>query len=231
MRRQGPYLTLLAGIVLAAVMGVLDVRANSPEEPAAGALPSPTASVASPSESATPSASPSPSESASPSAGAAETPARANYAGHTEGKKATVAIAVRDGGAIAYVCDGRRAEAWLLGTATDGQLELSGTGRARLTAEVRRGKVTGTVGLGDQEWDFTVPAVRAPQGLYRANATVGGVRFRGGWIVLSDGQTGVATGNGEPGPAPPLDPGAGDVSIDGTVVPVAPVSGVTGGWL
>lgn len=225
MRRQGPYLTLLAGVVLAVVLGVLDGLANSPEQPAA-ATSSGTAT-----EAAEPTPTPTPSESPSESATPVDAPARANYAGHTEGRKATVAIAVRDGGAIAYVCDGQRAEAWLLGAETNGQLTLSAKAGARLTAQLGKRKATGTVVLGKQQWDFAVPVVRAPNGLYRANATVGGVRFRGGWIVLPDGQTGVATGTGTPGPAPTLDPAAGAVSIDGTQVPVAPVSGVTGGWL
>lgn len=226
MRRQGPYLTLLAGVVVAVVFGVLDVRANSPADPAAASSPSSASASAQPSSSPTASESAAPSESASPGDG----PPRANYAGHTKGRKATVAIAVRDGRAIAYVCDGARAEAWLLGTVTNGQAKLSGES-GRLTAQLGNGKARGTVMLGAQEWAFAVPIVEAPNGLYRANATVGGVRFRGGWIVLPDGQTGVAGGSGEPGPAPLLDPGAGAVSIDGTEVPVAPVSGVAGAWL
>ena len=226
MKRQGPYLTLLAGVVLALVFGVLGVRANSPEDPAAASSPSSPTGSAEPSDAATPTASAAPSESAD----AGDVRPRANYAGHTQGRKATVAIAVRDGRAIAYVCDGARAEAWLLGKVTNGQLNLSGQA-GRLTARLGDGKARGTVVLGSQEWAFSVPSVQAPNGLYRANATVGGVRFRGGWIVLSDGQTGVAAGSGEPGPAPPLDPGAGAVSIDGTEVPVAPVSGVAGAWL
>ena len=226
MRRQGPYLTLLAGVLLALVLGVLDVRANS-DDSAAEASPSPAAESAQPTESATPTPSASSSEPATP----VDAPARADYAGRTEGRAATVAIAVRDGRAIAYVCDGRRAEAWLEGTATDGQLTLSRPGGDKLTAQLGGGKATGTAVLGTHSWAFSVPVVQKPNGLYRANATVGGVRFRGGWIVLPDGQTGVATGNGKPGPAPLLDPGAGAVSIDGTEVPVVPVSGVTEGYL
>jgi hypothetical protein len=212
---------LLAGVVLAVVVGVLDVRANSGEE----AAPSPAAATTQPTGSATPT------ESAAPSASPVDVPARANYAGRTKGRKATVAIAVRDGRAIAYVCDGVRAEAWLVGRATNGKLTLSSEVGDRLTARLGDGKATGRVVLGAQKWSFTIPTVVAPNGLYRANATVGGVRFRGGWIVLPDGQTGVATGDGDPGPAPPLDPDAGAVTIDGTQVPVAQVSGVTGDWL
>jgi len=218
MKRQGPILTLLAGVMLAAVVGVLSVRANSPEQTATGRTPPPVAT-----------ATPRPTISPQLTQGAANVPPRANYAGRTEGRKATIAIAIRDGGAIAYVCDGRRTEAWLLGSASDGRLALSGEGDARLTAAYGDGKATGTVWLGSKKWAFSVPAVRAPNGLYRADATVGGVRFRGGWIVLPDGQMGVTTSAGQPAPAPRLDPAGGAVTIDGTRVPVEPVSGVDGG--
>jgi hypothetical protein len=218
---------LLAGVLLASVVGVADVRANSGQPAAATSSPSASNGVAQPTGSATPTESAEPTESAS----SEDVPARANYAGRTKGRKATVAIAVRDGRAIAYVCDGARAEAWLLGKATNGALNLVSEAGDRLTARLGDGKATGKVVLGTQKWTFKVPTVQRPNGLYRANATVGGVRFRGGWIVLPDGQTGVATGNGEPGPAPPLDPNAGAVTIDGTQVPVAAVSGITGDWL
>jgi hypothetical protein len=223
MSGRGPYATLLAGVVLAAVVGGLDVRANSGVP--TSAVPSPSASngTAPPTGSATPTE--------SESASAEDVPARANYAGRTKGRKATVAIAVRDGRAIAYVCDGARAEAWLAGKATNGRLKLSSEAGDRLTARLGDGKATGRVVLGTEKWTFKVPTVQRPNGLYRANATVGGVRFRGGWIVLSDGQTGVATGKGAPGPAPQLDPNAGYVSIDGTQVPVSSVNGVSGDWL
>lgn len=228
MRGRGPYATLLTGVVLAAVVGGLDVRANSGEQPVVrSSTPSASNGVAQPTGSATPTESAAESESAS----SEDVLARANYAGRTKGRTATVAIAVRDGRAIAYVCDGARAEAWLLGKATNGRLTLSSEAGARLTGRLDDGKASGRVVLGGQEWTFEVPTVQRPNGLYRANATVGGVRFRGGWIVLPDGQTGVATGNGGPGPAPPLDPDAGAVTIDGTQVPVAAVSGVTGDWL
>jgi hypothetical protein len=227
MRVRGPYATLLAGVLLAAVVGVADVRANSGQPAAASSTPSASNGVAQPTGSATPTESAEPTESAS----SEDVPARANYAGRTKGRGATVAIAVRDGRAIAYVCDGARAEAWLLGKAANGELNLVSEAGDRLTARLGDGKATGRVVLGTQKWTFKVPTVQRPNGLYRANATVGGVRFRGGWIVLPDGQTGVATGNGKPGPAPPLDPNAGAVTIDGTQVPVASVSGITGDWL
>jgi hypothetical protein len=231
MKRHGPLLTLLAGVLAALVAGTLSVRANSSGDETdvtAVATPPPTSTSAPPAAQSSP-----PESSSAPAQTAGNVPQRANFAGRTAGREATVAIAIRDGGAIAYVCDGRRAEAWLLGTADAGALRLSGESKAtgRLTASYSKKKATGTVWLANKKWSFTVPLVRAPQGLYRADATVGGVRFKGGWIVLPDGQTGVATGaDGAAAPAPRLDPATGSATIDGTLVPVSSVSGVAGGW-
>jgi len=61
------------------------------------------------------------------------TAAKVTYAGSTVGGQASIAIAVADGHAVAYLCDGQRAEAWLQGTANDGKLNLAGTGGASLT--------------------------------------------------------------------------------------------------
>ena len=46
----------------------------------------------------------------------------ATWAGDVDGGEATIAISVNDGVAIAYLCDGKRVEAWLQGTAADGKL-------------------------------------------------------------------------------------------------------------
>jgi hypothetical protein len=225
MKRQGPFLTLLAGVLLAVVVGVLDVRANSSDNVATGAAP---AATTTPSQSTE-----APSAATSPSASPSTTKARlrANYAGHTAGREATVAVAVRDGGAVAYVCDGRRAEAWLLGSATDGRLTLSGEegGSDRIAGTYGGGRATGTVWLGNKKWAFSVPTVHKPYGLYRVDATIRGVRYRGGWIVLPSGQTGVASTRGTAAPAPLLDPSATAVMIDGTRVPFWAISGVGGG--
>jgi hypothetical protein len=55
---------------------------------------------------------------------------QAVFAGRTAAKEATVAIAVKDGTAIAYVCDGRKVEAWLSGILNDDRLALAGPGGA-----------------------------------------------------------------------------------------------------
>ena len=48
---------------------------------------------------------------------AAPTGPQVTYAGKVGGGRASIAIAVKDGKAIAYLCDGQTAEAWLQGTA------------------------------------------------------------------------------------------------------------------
>ncbi|NLT56070.1 MAG: hypothetical protein GXX79_16255 [Actinomycetales bacterium] len=139
------------------------------------------------------------------------------WAGRVDGGGATLAIATEDGVAVAYVCDGRRVEAWLRGTAVDGRLELTGPGGAGLDGGYGDGVATGTVTARGREWTFELGAVRKPSGLYRATATVRNARVTGGWIVLPDGrQVGVLTEDGVPRPAPELDVTTG--RVDGSPV-------------
>jgi hypothetical protein len=225
MRRPGPLLTLSAGVALAGVLGVVNAMANTSAEVATTAAPPAATAAPSPPPAAPPTATAQPT--AAPQV--AKAPQRVNYAGRTEIRRVAVAIAIRDGGAVAYVCDGQRVESWLLGSANNGRLTLSGEGQSRLTGTYGGGKATGTVWVGSKAWRFSIPAVQAPQGLYRGDGTVGGVRVRGGWIVLPDGQTGVATTGDTVAPAPELDPAEKSVTVGGTEVPVVAVSGLTGG--
>src|SRR4029453_18626188 len=108
MKRYAPLITLLAGLILA---GVLVTASTIAARPAAG--PDPSAS-----EPAEPLAQPSAAQSsaaAEPSPSPARAAAKVNavWAGEVDGGGATIAISVKDGVAIAYLCDGRRIEAWL----------------------------------------------------------------------------------------------------------------------
>ncbi|MBB5869605.1 serine/threonine-protein kinase [Allocatelliglobosispora scoriae] len=159
---------------------------------------------------------------------AAPAPATVNavWAGSTNGGAASIAISVKDGVAVAYLCDGRRAEAWLQGTAADGKLALTGAKGAALTGTFGGGKATGTVTAAGRTFTFTAPAVSKPSGLYRAVAQVRNAKVVGGWIVLPDGsQVGVVTTDGEPAPAPPIDPATGAVTVGGEPITAAPVDG------
>jgi hypothetical protein len=100
---RGPLLTLLVVAGLAAVLlGINMAReaAPSPEPVAAPAAPAP-APEPPPAPAEVPPATPA-------------VPAEAAYAGRTAGNEATIAVAVRDGRAVAHVCDGKEVEAWLL---------------------------------------------------------------------------------------------------------------------
>jgi hypothetical protein len=146
------------------------------------------------------------------------------YAGRSSGNEVTVAVAVKDGRAAGYVCDGKKLEAWLDGTVTGSSLTLtSKDGRSTITATLDAGAALGTVTVGGATWPFAAQGVTAPNGLYRGVAAVKGVEKRIGWIVLPDGtQTGLVSDGAA---APRLDPARpGGVTLDGTPVTVTVVS-------
>jgi hypothetical protein len=218
MKRSGPLLTLLAGGVLAAGIGGLSARAASqdPSRPSAyGSSPNVPTGAAPAASAPGSTSSPAPGR-VTKSAAAKREVVKRDYAGHTAGGAATLAIAVRGDKAIAYLCDGRVIEAWLRGSVSAGRFELTGKNGARLTARDQNGKITGSALARGTSFSFTVSSVRRPSGLYRLTARVRGARLDGGWVVLPDGrQVGLLTTNGTPAPAPPLDPATGTVNVNG----------------
>ena len=96
----------------------------------------------------------------------------------------TVAVAVKDGKAVAYLCDGKKIEAWLEGTLTGDELALTGPGGASLDGTVDEGGAVGTVAAGGKSWPYSAKAVQAPEGLYAGRSDVRGVTNRIGWIVV-----------------------------------------------
>jgi hypothetical protein len=171
-----------------------------------------------------------PTEPGSPAAPPAAPPADAEaaYTGRSAGNEVTVAIAVKDGRAVGYVCDGEEVEAWLEGTVTGSGLQLSGAGGANLlTATATEKAVLGTVTVAGEERPFAAEGVEAPAGLYEGNATVRGVLTRVGWIVDGEGDvTGVVNAGGVRRPAPELDPADPTAAtIDGVPVTVTPLDG------
>ncbi|MEV0093151.1 hypothetical protein [Streptomyces sp. NPDC050738] len=219
MKRSGPLFTLLAGLLLALVMLSLNAATgkgtssygNSPA-PAPSAVPN----TEKPSPAAT-TAAPKPSRTATP-------PPDASYAGRTKDDKASVAISLKGGKAIAYFCDGRTKEAWLKGDVKDdGTMRLTGSDGAKLDGTLRGNKVDGTVTVRKQAWQFTAAKAVKPSGLYRATTEVRGAKIDGGWIVLQDGrQVGIVDSDGEPAAAPPIDPQTGAVTVNGTEITAAP---------
>ena len=130
-----------------------------------------------------------------------------------------MAIIITGEEAIAYVCDGVAVEAWLAGSAIDGELSLRGEGGS-LTGSYDDDRVVGQATASGREWTFGFGSVAAPEGLYRfADTIVGGAQVDGGWIVLPDGtQVGALNVDGQTQPAPALDVETGQVTIDGTAV-------------
>jgi len=214
MKLKGPILTLLAGLILAAVVLVLNINGYAAKQRAAANTPTePTATTPAPDEYNT-----------APPPPVVEAPV--TYAGKVGGGGASIAIAVKDGKAIAYLCDGASTEAWLQGTGTDGQLKLSGADGASLNATYANGTATGTVSAVGRQWTFAIASVAPPSGLYRANATVANAQIVGGWIVLADGtQVGTTRKGGVIATAPELNTASQSAVLDGDTVAVAMVDG------
>ncbi|MEV6628918.1 hypothetical protein AB0M83_12150 [Amycolatopsis sp. NPDC051106] len=220
MKSPGPLFTLLAGVVLAGGIGIVNLATGTGVAPVAGAANA--ASVASSSP---------PTTSAAPKAEApkADAPSRADYAGRVTGGGASVAVSVRDGHAIAYLCDGKKVEAWLQGVTVGGKLDLKGAKNASLTGSFDAASVTGTVTAAGKTWQFTAPTAKKPAGLYRAAPKVKGKTAKVGWIVQPDGsQVGILTTDEESAAAPALDPAAATATVDGAPVTAEPVSGLAG---
>ena len=225
MKIKTPYLTLLVGAALGAVLLVASMLATpkAPASPIAAATPAPASSA--------------PAQPASPTPTAtvvANVPARANYAGEVNGGGASVAISIHHGQAIAYVCNGSVIEAWLKGTAVNGHLTMTGKGHARLSATYRTKRAVGHVIAHGVRYTFSAPAVHKPSGLYQAIAVVRGAKIKAGWIVLPDGtQVGSLEPNADAAApsakrAPALDVTTGTAQDGGTVLVATPISGVTG---
>ncbi len=237
MRRNTPLITLLTGAALGIVLliaSMLSTPSKAPTGYNAAATPPPATSAAAQSSPASAAATPS---QASPSATApavATAPARADYAGEVQGGGASVAISIRNGRAIAYVCNGSAIEAWYKGTAASGVLILTGKNHAHLSAIYDFGKVTGDLLAHGTDYRFSVGVVRKPSGLYQATAVMRGATIKAGWIVLPNGtKVGSVESNADaPAPsatqAPDLDVATGTAQDGDVVLHAIPVSGVTG---
>jgi hypothetical protein len=188
MKFKGPIVTLAAGLTLAAVLLVVNLVVTGNRD----ATDETTNTAATSTTTAAATVAPTTAAPAGTQPAAEGT--QVTYAGNVNGGGASIAIAVKDGKAIAYFCDGRSAEAWLQGTFAAGKLTLTGEKNASLNANVANGSAVGSVNAGGRTFAFTIKNVAPPSGLYRAAANVNNAKLVGGWIVLPDGtQTGLAT--------------------------------------
>jgi hypothetical protein len=216
-------LTLAAVAVLGVGLFLFNMEVSTEQQPAPAAAAAPE-TTAPPAEAA-----PTPEPVAAPTP---EPPAVAEvlWAGRSSGDEVTVAVAVKDGRAVGYVCDGEQIEAWVEGTLEGDTLSLqSADGQTTVAGSVDETAAFGTVAVAGQQWPYAAKAVEAPGGLYEGRANIRGVATRIGWIVEGDGRvTGLAQAEGSdaPLPAPPFDPTAPDqVVMDGVPVTVTAVDG------
>jgi serine/threonine-protein kinase len=220
MARNGPLYTLLSGGVLGVGLLVAAMVAT-PDETAADKEPLAEATETQPAETPDPTLEPTPEPTTepAPSPTETETAQAVTYVGYVDGGGASVAVIVTGDEAIAYLCDGNAVEAWLDGSAVDGQLGLTGE-RGSLTGDFDDLQASGQATADDQSWTFTIDVVEPPEGLYRfADTIAGGAEVVGGWIVLPDGtQVGALNVDGQTQPAPALDVENGRATVNGTVV-------------
>ncbi|BEL04230.1 hypothetical protein Q0Z83_024210 [Actinoplanes sichuanensis] len=194
-RRRRAVASAAAAAVLAGALAGVAVTASADEPPA----PAPTASSAAPSTFTA-------SVAAAPAPVVPSIPTRITYAAHLVEDAGTLYLAVRDGTAIAYLCDGERVEAWFAGTADAGELDLTSKKGDTLSGTYDADAARGSVTVGDDTTEFTLPPAGGRAGLFRSLTRVNGARVKGSWIVLPDGrQVGVVTVDEAAEPAPQLD--------------------------
>jgi hypothetical protein len=229
-------LTLLAAAVLAAALLITDmIKAKPAQTQGGGGYPaevavtsSAPASVTSAPSSAGASTgaatSPEESESSHTETPDSGFPPQATYTGWTAGHEASVAIAVKQKRALAYLCDGASVESWLLGTARNGALALASKTGSKLTGTRAGSAVSGSVEFAGRSLRFSAVLTAPPGGLY--TATVARTKARLTWIVRADGgETGLSLTGGRAAPAPVLAPGSRQVNVGGTPVDVLAVPG------
>jgi hypothetical protein len=214
MSYRGPLTTLAAGAAVTAVLIGLSFRpAPAGQQAADGSAPPtlPTAGTLS---------APPPSSRPAPAAPRPVVVVNGTWAGKIPSTGTTLAIAIKNGTAIAYLCDGGRIEAWMKGTAIGSLLTMTAVqGTGRLTGTVTGDRVSGKVTEARQDRGFDIRTVTRPSGLYRATASVRGAALVGGWIVLPDGrQVGLATLAGKPVKPSALNLTTGTAVVDGETV-------------
>ncbi|RZT16901.1 hypothetical protein EV649_4436 [Kribbella sp. VKM Ac-2569] len=215
MGQRSPLVTLAATAV--GLVGLLVVNSTQTDAPAAVQTEAagPTSAPTTPPPTTPTTAAPTTPE---------QTPAAQNpvvYVGRTAGREATLAVAVKGAKAVAYVCDGRRVEAWLTGTFAAGKLVLRSRTGERLTGVATAKAASGELTLRGRSLRFTATLAGPPAGLYRAKNTTSTI----GWIVLPDGSQVGIDNDGTPAAAPPLDPATRSATVNGAAVTAQAIAG------
>jgi len=149
MRRNTPLLTLLAGAALGVALLIASMVATPgtrSQYAAAGTATGPGATA-------------SPSPSASPSPAGPHSPLQADFTGPVTGGGATVAVSVRGGKAIGFVCTASGTATWLRGAAAAGLLQLAGRDHARLTGSYLDHRASGRARASGTQYRFAIPRV------------------------------------------------------------------------
>jgi hypothetical protein len=234
MKLNTPLVTLLTGAALGVVLLVASMLAVHTKTPPGYAAASSATSAAARVSPAAPAPASAITAASAPAASASSDVVKGDFAGRVHGGGASVAIAIHGSQAIAYVCNGSVVEAWLSGTASGGRLALTGKNGAQLTATYYAKKANGTVVADGFHYQFSVPVVHKPSGLYRSTADVRGASIKAGWIVLPDGtqvgslEADASAAAPSASAAPALDVAAGTADDDGTVLHATAVSGLSG---
>ena len=163
MKKYAPLATLVAVVLLGAGLLVVNMISN-PANQTAATTAAPSAVAAAPSEPAV----------AAPESAPAAAPAVAEkaYTGRSSGNEVTVAIAVKNGKAVAYACDGKKIEAWLEGTVTGDTLSLSGK-TSSLTGTLDDKATFGTITVDGKEWPFSAKGVSVARRAVRGSGDSG----------------------------------------------------------
>jgi hypothetical protein len=181
MRKYAPLLTLVS-VVLLGVGLVVANMISTPTRTAPAAASAARAAAAPPAAAAPSAAAAGPGPASAPAPAAAPAVTQKAYTGRTAGNEATVAVAVNDGKATAYVCDGKNIEAWLSGSLDGDRLSLAGR-TGSLTATLTDRATLGTVVVDGVAWPFSAAGVAQPSGVTTGRASLSDVAARVGWTV------------------------------------------------
>jgi hypothetical protein len=228
---RGPLVTLLSAVMVGAGLltanALIDPARTRAEVPASAATTATAAPAAATTSTTAPPSTTTTSTSATTTTAAVTTtapaayPSEAIYVGRDATRRISVAVAVRDGKAAAYVCDGKSLESWLTGTVSGATAMLT-AGGDRLVAELDADWLTVSGTVRGRAVHIRAKLASEPAGLYRLSGTNGTTI---GWIVQPDGsQVGLETQRDRVAPAPVYVPGQ-PVTVDGKAAYPKEVSG------